>query len=35
MTVFAVYRLDYFEEARGLLEALEERDGALIAKIGK
>jgi hypothetical protein len=36
MTIFAdFYRLDYYEEARGLLEAIQDQDGFLVAKIGK
>jgi len=36
VTIFAdFYRLDHYEEARGLLETLEEHDGSLVAKIGK
>jgi hypothetical protein len=36
MTIFAdFYRLDHYEEARGQLEALQDRDGFLVAKIGK
>jgi hypothetical protein len=36
MTIFAdFYRLDHYEEARGLFEDLQDRDGFLVAKIGK
>lgn len=36
MTIFAeFYRLDHYEEARGPLEALQDEDGFLVAKIGK
>ncbi|MGD0954266.1 MAG: hypothetical protein ABR985_18065 [Methanotrichaceae archaeon] len=36
MTIFSdFYRLDLYEEARGPLEALQDEDGFLVAKIGK